>query len=56
MFFLVSETGSQSGFDPSEFPMLGLGRGRQDGAASGLIASTNALARQGFNTCEQKIM
>lgn len=34
--------------------MLGLGRGRQDGAASGLIASTNALARQGFNTREQR--
>ena len=32
----------QAGFDPSEFPMLSLGRGRQDGAASGLIT------RQGF--------
>lgn len=47
---LVSETGGQSGFDPSEFPMLSLGRGRQEGAASGLMASTNPLARQGFNT------
>ena len=32
--------------------MLGLGRGRQDGGASGLMASTNALARQGFNNRE----
>ena len=48
----VSEPGTQSGFDPSDFPMLGLGRGRQDGAGGGLMASANMLARQGFNSGE----
>lgn len=49
----VSETGAgQSGFDPSDFPMLSLGRGRQDPTVGSLMASANALARQGFNNGE----
>jgi len=46
---VVSETANQSGFDPSEFPLLSMGRSRHDSNQGGMMAPSPAgLGRHAF--------